>query len=317
LSYLVEILKNFKSIEPQDIEKLHKYYEAFFKIRKFPRFFQNILTLGNYTNIPKYYFGELEDCLCIFKKQYIYQSIIYLLLPSISLTNDIVMEKYLIDWFNNEGVKTLLSEEDIVIYNYSKNDLTLMKDNFEFIYDSSLFVKDIFEIKNSDYQKVRYFINQFKKSEDKLSIYGCNNKYLNETYYNKMNDLYLFWKDQKGKSIETHNKIIKKFKDLHCCKKNYKKGNKTILENLGNIFKIVFGDSIYANMLESVKQQKDYEFEVTEEFMNHYEKEYKMQQEGKRLNEEMLKSFKLEIYTEKLEKLTIHTISFNNIMLRK
>jgi hypothetical protein len=68
----------------------------------------------------------------------------------------------------------------------------------------------------------------------------------------------------------------------------------------------MFGKEIYFQMLESVKQKRDFAFEVPEEFMDMYNKEIQLQNDGIRLTKEMLESFKLEnIYGKAKENIKI------------
>ncbi|GAF85661.1 unnamed protein product, partial [marine sediment metagenome] len=55
-----ELTSKFKPVETKYAQEFCPYYEAFFKTRKYPRFYQSILEMSQYVNVPIYYWGILE-----------------------------------------------------------------------------------------------------------------------------------------------------------------------------------------------------------------------------------------------------------------
>lgn len=142
--------KNFKKVKPNTVFDFSKFYEH----RKYPRFFMSVLYLASK---PDYYYGMVNDCLCILKKKMIGMPIVYLIIPPIN--GDISKEKETIDYFNKLKIKTRLSEEDKYIYGYNN-----IKENKlgEFIYDLELTTK----LEGSDFTSFRRFIRKLSDNVD-------------------------------------------------------------------------------------------------------------------------------------------------------
>jgi hypothetical protein len=157
----------YKDMPKENYNYIKKYNHAFFKQRKYPRFFQSYLYLKSERKY--FYCGEIEDCFILVKKKKEFgNKIFYLVLPPISFDGDLKKEKRLIDIFANNGIKTKISEEDIQLYNIDKKDFRRDPDNIEHIYDPLQFV----DLKKPTYFKFRYYYNKLIKylSENKLEL---------------------------------------------------------------------------------------------------------------------------------------------------
>lgn len=112
------------------------------------------------------------------------------------------------DYFSFNGQKggkvrsaKFLIEEGIELYKWDFKDFNILKDNSEFIYDSNLFIEDIQDLEGKKYQKTRYYINNFKKNRNKLSIEDVNELISNRNY-SKVEDLYKKWEKISGKKSD-------------------------------------------------------------------------------------------------------------------
>lgn len=130
--------KLFKDMPKEDMEKSHLHNQAFFKHREYPRFFQSYLYLKSERKY--FYYGFIDDCFIIIKKQIQFKNYItYLPIPPISIAGDLNKELELINKFNAIGIKTRVSEEDIKLYNLNKDQFRKNKDDVEMIYSPSFY----------------------------------------------------------------------------------------------------------------------------------------------------------------------------------
>jgi len=157
----------YKDMPPEEWNNIKTYYNSFFLSRKYPRFFQSYLYLKSER---KYFFyGYLDDCFILIKKKKEFgQRVFYLVLPPISLSNNLHKELELINSLRMQGVKTKISDEDIQLYNISKNLYSKDKDNIEHIYDPKHFI----DLSKPTFFKFRYYFNKLNKYKEKdlLSI---------------------------------------------------------------------------------------------------------------------------------------------------
>jgi hypothetical protein len=199
---LAELTLNFKAIEPSDIEVFKTYYASFFNLRKYPRYYQSLLELGMYVNVPDFYWGIVNDCLVIVKKKWINNPVLYLILPPMHINNNLNAEKEVISQFAQNGINCKLSEEDIELYGY-KEEVTIDKDNYEFVYDVNTFAL-------LDDKKIRYYVTQYKKINELRHIVHTESP--NQIAYQKCEDLVTRWlKHKELKKIHSGHKTFGKF----------------------------------------------------------------------------------------------------------
>jgi len=196
---------NFKPIETRHAEKIYPYYSAFFKTRKYPRFYQSILETSQYVNVPLYYWGEVNNCLVILVKRHIHRPVLYLIIPPISKNLDHAAELEVINLFAKYGLFTRLSEEDMDLYGFSKDDVVQDKNNCEFIYLSG----DLLTMEGKKWGDIRYKVNKFNKlvEEEKAVVLLLND--INYQQFLQCKHVYDLWLRKKGmKSVHSAHKVL-------------------------------------------------------------------------------------------------------------
>lgn len=213
----IEITKPFLPIMAcKDHNPFAPFFFSFSKGRKYPRFYQSMLEMSQWVQVPQYYYGFIDNCLIILKKRYIHTPVLKLMLPPISLNNDYKKEKYLIEQFRMIGIGVKLSEEDLEIYDYDLKTNNLIKEdtlNVEFIYNADDYAK----MKGKKHKTNRNIINKFNKllSDKKIEI-GIFSSSDNIWYWmNKCNYLYHKWCHEKDKNYTLHSahKVFRKFQN--------------------------------------------------------------------------------------------------------
>lgn len=167
---LVNILNSFKPLTKDSCKILNEFYSGWFVNRIYPRYYQSSLILTKFVNVPFYFYGVIDDCLCIIHKRFLVNPVLYLVLPPINKYGDLKKEINIIDVLKNHGVRTYLSDEDINLYKMNKNDVKKIKNNCEFIYQSDTFT-DVHKMCT----KNRYYVNDFKRKESHIKINNINN----------------------------------------------------------------------------------------------------------------------------------------------
>ena len=262
---LIDLLSSFKPITKYIYYLVLPYYYVYIITRKYSRFFQSILILSKYVNVPTYYFGIIDDCLCVLKKKYISNPVLYLIMPPIHIKGDIKKELDLISLFASHGVKTYLSCEDLDIYNIKPNDCNKITNNFEFIYDSKLFVEDIYKLKDSSYGNIRYYINNFKKNIDNI-ILDCRNTTNNDIVFkSKLNNLYKDWTSLKGLKADNYQNELDSLPNLSTFISSISYSNDK-LESFGITEEVSKGQVIIVNRFTS----RDYSLVKNLSIATHY-----------------------------------------------
>jgi hypothetical protein len=159
---VIELIKDFKLIKEmpkEEWQKIINNQKSFFKNRQFPRFFQSYLYLKSERRY--FYYGYIDNSFILIKKKKEFgNKICYLVLPPLSLDGNLSKELDLINKFSDFGIKTKVSDEDILLYNIEKKSLLKDKDNIEMIYDL-----DHYNNFNSrDLSNFRYSTNLLNKS---------------------------------------------------------------------------------------------------------------------------------------------------------
>lgn len=150
------LTKNFNKINTlADIELIYSYYNEYTVRRKYPRFFMSLLYLMDNGD---YYYGIVDDCLCILKKKMIGQPIVYLTIPPIAKVGRVSKEKRVVNLFKEAKIKTRFSEEDISLYGLDINTLEHKKGLDEFIYP----IQDTVLLQGKEWESFRRFNNKFK-----------------------------------------------------------------------------------------------------------------------------------------------------------
>lgn len=98
---LEELTKNFKPVKNEDTSIFKEYYPSFFKARKYPRFYQSLMEMSQYVNVPTYFWKEINNCLVVLHKRWIHQPVMYLALPPISKNGRIEDELKVIQTFKD------------------------------------------------------------------------------------------------------------------------------------------------------------------------------------------------------------------------
>ena len=195
---LKELTADFKLVSYLEYNKISKYYPIFSLYREYPRFFMSLLYL---TQSKDYYYGIVNDCLCIIKKKMIGYPIVYLVIPPIHKNGDPRVESDTLKLFNKVKIKTRLSEEDLKLYDIDLKLVTRDKDLDEFIYD----IKEAILLEGGNYSQFRRYKRKytgytecFPSSHIKNDII-LNAKELNETWslykerdYNGNNDCHVY-----------------------------------------------------------------------------------------------------------------------------
>jgi hypothetical protein len=185
------ITNQFKKITSlADTNLIYSYYDSFFINRKYPRFFMSLLyTIDN----GDYYYGIVNECLCILKKKMIGQPIVYLTIPPISKTGNITVEKYVMDLFLKERIKTRISEEDFEIYGLDIKAYEHKKPLDEFLYP----LRETSIVQGKEWETFRRFCNKF--SHD--CFIGYDHKNMDYKTYKQVKELNSKWETYKVQKI--------------------------------------------------------------------------------------------------------------------
>lgn len=148
----------FKEMLPATWQTIiDSYFPAFFQTRKYPRFFQSYLYLKSERKY--FYYGFIDDCFILIKRKKEFGNrVCYLVLPPIHYKGDLQAELNLIERFRTQGIKTKLSDEDILIYKYNNKLIRKEKDNIEHVYHPEDFI--------STGKKFRYYYNKLISSNE-------------------------------------------------------------------------------------------------------------------------------------------------------
>jgi len=205
MSTLGELTNSFKPVETKDFQVFYNYYSVFFETRKYPRFYQSILEMSQYVNVPLYFWGIIDDCLVVVHKRHIHVPVFYLIWPPISRENNHSKEMGIIELFRNNGCHTRMSEEDMMVFGISKDEVNKNKYNYEFVY----LANELKEMPGGKWKNIRYKVNKFKSLIEKGDV---RVEYLREMNYGvflKCKLIYDIWLKEKRKmSIHSAHKVL-------------------------------------------------------------------------------------------------------------
>jgi len=143
------ITKDFKKINSlADTKSIYGYYNIYNST--YPRFFQSLLYM---INSGDYYYGIVNDCLCILKKKMIGQPVVYLTFPPIHKNGDIDIELETVLLFEKEKIKTRFMNGSIPL-----GKTKIVKGLSEFIYP----ITETSLLEGGDWAQFRRYINKFK-----------------------------------------------------------------------------------------------------------------------------------------------------------
>lgn len=199
----IELTKGFKPLELKDSKIFYNYYSHF--LRKYPRFYQSVVEMCQYVNVPTYYWKQINECLVIVHKRWIHQPVIYLVLPPISRNEDIDNEIEIIQDFQKAGIMTRLSHEDLTFLNIPESETNKIPNNFEFIYNPL----DVQKMEGKEWRNFRYKVNKYssliKSGEIRVELL----KKLDFSTYQKLDSSYKKWLKQKDKkTIHSGHKVL-------------------------------------------------------------------------------------------------------------
>jgi len=212
VSSLSEITQNFKPVSIKDSSIFFSYYASFFKHRKYPRFYQSILEMSQYVNVPLYFWGIINDCLVVVHKRYIHIPVFYLVIPPINKEGNHKKEIEVIEIFQKNGCHTRLSEEDMNVLGITENDVNKNKYNFEFVY----LANELKTMPGKKWQNIRYKVNKFHSLVKKEALKIEYLTIMNYIIYEKCKQIYEIWLKQKKKSSihSAHKTLLNCPKDM-------------------------------------------------------------------------------------------------------
>ena len=200
---ITELTQGFKPVETNYAADLNPFYNAFFKTRKYPRFYQSLLEMAQYTNIPLYYWGILQRTLIVVVRRYIHRPVLYLILPPINLDLNHNIEFEIMQMFREVGCHTRLSEEDMQLFNLSESDVVKDHNNNEFIYLAG----DSKNMPGKKWRNIRYKINQFAAMENEGEVKVEYSEEMTPQLYRQCKAVYEIWiKSKEKKSIHSAHK---------------------------------------------------------------------------------------------------------------
>lgn len=200
----LEILtEGFKPVKVEDTSIFKEYYSAFFKTRKYPRFYQSLIEMSQN---PYYFWNEIDDCLVIIHKRYIHQPVLYLVLPPISKNGRIIDEIKFIKLFQDFGVTTKLSEEDINLYNFDIKEMIIDKSNCEYIYNTNEHSQPL---QGKKWKTSRNYINRFEEGSKEGLFYTFYLTNPSMIHFNECDKIYQEWLTKKGlKKVHSAHKVM-------------------------------------------------------------------------------------------------------------
>lgn len=202
---LEELTKNFKPVKNEDTSIFKEYYPSFFKARKYPRFYQSLMEMSQYVNVPTYFWKEINNCLVVLHKRWIHQPVMYLALPPINRNKKIEDELKVIQDFQKAGIMTRLSKEDLNVLNIPESETNKIPNNFEFIYNSS----DIQKMEGRKWRNFRYKVNKYLSLKNEGTIKIEAMKKLDFLTYQKLEASYQKWlKHKKKKTMHSGHKVL-------------------------------------------------------------------------------------------------------------
>jgi hypothetical protein len=203
---LIEQTKNFEPVELIDATWLYDYFIAFNQRRIWPRFFESVLELSQYVNVPVYWRGIINNCLVILKKAHLHTPNLYLILPPISLKEDKVSEIETMHFFSKFGCHTRLSEEDISYYQLKNSGVDVVKGNAEFIYH----LADVLTMPGKKWKKFRNKINIVNRPDSPVNWSFSVNKDISPHDIQRCELLYKQWLQSKerNKMGTSHKKLL-------------------------------------------------------------------------------------------------------------
>lgn len=153
----IELTAGAKVVTASNVHEFLPYYAKFFETRKHPRYQMSWVHL---TQNDQKFWKVIDGCLCVFEKSFLYAGTVSLLLPPISLTGDIQAEYRLIQICSEAGIPTILSDEDIALYE-CQNKVVKQAKMYEYVHK--------FEQKpqyaGKDWESTRRAINKFRALE--------------------------------------------------------------------------------------------------------------------------------------------------------
>ncbi len=203
---LEELTKNFKPVKNEDTSIFKEYYPSFFKARKYPRFYQSLMEMSQYVNVPTYFWKEINNCLVVLHKRWIHQPVMYLALPPISKNGRIEDELKVIQTFKDFCVTTKLSEEDINLYDFDIKEMIVDKNNCEYIYLAN---EHLLALQGKKWKTSRNYINRFYDMVEKgvFTVSFTNNPSL--TNFRECEKLYKDWLIKKNlKKVHSAHKVM-------------------------------------------------------------------------------------------------------------
>jgi len=202
---LSDITASFQPVTTKNASLFNDYYKIFFKSHKYPRFYQSVLEISQYVNVPLYFSGIIDECLVIVHKRHIHLPVFYLPIPPISKNSDHTKEGNIIELFQKYGCHTRLSEEEMKVLGISETDVNKNKYNSEFIYSAN----ELKTMPGKKWQNIRYKVNKFHSliKDEKLETKLLQT--MDFLTHEKCKRIYEIWLKQKEKkSIHSAHKVL-------------------------------------------------------------------------------------------------------------
>lgn len=191
-------LSEAKSFEHTDWPTLQEWLARWYQ-RSCPRYYESPLRLTHQPHVFKWLI--FEEHLCIIKRRQIMgHPVCYLILPPLGPQPVKIMKL-----FAEHGISTMLSEEDLEAYKISSAEVSIDKNNAEFIYDFNYAERG-----GINKNQVRRALNDFNKHGERFTI--TNHQWgIPPDVEEAASALTTRWLRQRGKKAWKHTHFVQAF----------------------------------------------------------------------------------------------------------